>query len=384
LAVLVSSSAPLDQYFALSPDMLMGAAVEQARIDPDNLEILIQHLKCAAFELPFSSGEAFGDVPSATVDAALTFLSAHGVVHDVVQSGTDKKVYHWATDAYPANHVSLRSVGWDNVVIVDVSQDETLAEMDWRSSHTMLHEQAIYQHAGEQYQVERFDYDNHKAFVRKVAPDYYTDAMTHTRIGIMEREQEAALQTPSGVPVSVCCGEVSVVEKVVGYKKIKYHTHENVGYGEVTLPEIQMHTTACWLTLPEALTATLPYSRPQVMDGVVGLAHAMHTVSAVGLMIDPRDVGRSVGDDADEKSAGDGVYDPTLFLFDHIPGGIGLAPRIFEDHGEVLRRTRRLIESCPCLRGCPACVGPTLAEGGVRKAVCLAVMGALGVGAAAA
>src|SRR5690606_829839 len=112
-------------------------------------------------------GEALGDVPPAAVKDALDYLAQHQVVHAGVGAG-GKTVYHWATDAYPASHVSLRSVGWDNFVVIDLDTDKTIAEMDWRATHTMLHVQAIYQHEGEQYQVERLDFENHKAFVRKV------------------------------------------------------------------------------------------------------------------------------------------------------------------------------------------------------------------------
>ncbi len=363
LAVMVASSMPLDQYIAADPDWLLGAPVEQARIDPDNVEILVQHLKCAAFELPFEEGDGFGDVPPEAVADALGFLARHEVVHPV-PNAAGRTTYHWATDAYPANHVSLRSVGWDNFVVIDLSSDKTIAEMDWRSTHTMLHEQAIYQHEGEQYQVERLDYDNHKAFVRKVAPDYYTTAMTHTRVSVIEEEDAAWLALGGRFGLASGVGEVSVVEKVVGYKKIKFHTHENVGYGDVHLPEMQMHTTGFWLTFPEDLVVAQPVPRPAVIDALRGLSHAMHTVAAVGLMIDPRDLGRTLGDrkDADgppgrDRGEGPG-FDPTIFLYDQVAGGIGLAPRVFDERETLLRRTRRLVEACGCEDGCPACIGP--------------------------
>src|SRR5688500_7894601 len=241
---MVASSLPLDQYVAREPRFVIGAPIEHARIDPDNVEILVQHLKCAAFELPFVEGEPFGDLPEEPVGQALGFLAQHDVLHP--GAGADgRRVFHWAADAYPATHVSLRTIGWDNFVIIDLDGDRTIAEMDWRSTHTMLHEQAIYQHEGEQFQVERLDYDDHKAFVRKVVPDYFTTAMTYTKVSVLEEQDGGAvLRAGAGL------GEVSVVEKVVGYKKIKFHTHENVGYGDVHLPEMQMQTTAFWLVVP--------------------------------------------------------------------------------------------------------------------------------------
>jgi DEAD/DEAH box helicase domain-containing protein len=388
LSLLVASSAPLDQYFAADPQALTGAPVEQARIDPDNVEILVQHLKCAAFELPFEDGQPFRDVPPKDTTDALEFLTQHQVLHPSAGAG-GRRTFHWSSDAYPANHVSLRSVGWDNVVIVELGTDKTLAEMDWRSSHTMLHEQAIYQHDGEQYQVERFDYENHKAYVRKVAPDYFTDAMTYTKVEVMSEERRA--QGAAGMALGL--GEVSVVEKVVGYKKIKFHTHENVGYGEVALPEMQMHTTAFWFTVPEEVVRAQRAPRPAVIEALRGISAALHTVACAGLMIDPRDLGRAMGsrtepDGMPRKAPGEGPgFDPTLFLYDHIPGGIGLAARLFDQREELLRRARRLMEGCACEDGCPACIGPLPggpAQPGVmadqRKPLALELLWALGVG----
>ncbi len=387
-SVLVTSSRPLDQYVANDPGFVLAAPVEHARIDPDNVEILVSHLKCAAFELPFEEGEDFGDVPSEAVGDALGFLEEHRVVHAAI-NGAGKRVWHWATDAYPANHVSLRSVGWDNFVVIDLDRDRTIAEMDWRSTHTMLHEQAIYQHEGEQYQVERLDFENHKAFVRKVQPDYYTDAMTHTRVSVIGEDDGAWIElggASRGVAAGV--GDVSVVEKVVGYKKIKFHTHENVGYGDVRLPEMQMHTTAFWLTIPEDVVEAQRVSRAEVLDALRGIGSAMHLVAAVGLMCDPRDIGQTLGDRTDEdappaSASGGPGFDPTIFLYDHVPGGVGLAPRLFVERESVLLRTRALIDGCPCERGCPACIGPSGTDEGIgnRKRFAVELLASLGVAA---
>lgn len=386
ICVLVTSSAPLDQYLAREPRYLLGAPVEEARIDPDNPEILIQHMKCAAFELPFRASERFGSLSDDETASALEFLVRHRVLHEA------KGTFHWASDAYPANHVSLRSVGWDNVVIIDVERDKTLAEIDFRGAHTMVHEQAIYQHDGECFQVEKFDHENHKAFVRKVKPDYWTDAMTYTTVSVLEDFATDALEdATSAERWPVGWGEVSVVEKVVGYKKIKFYTHENAGYGDVRLPEMQMHTTAFWFTVPEAVAAALPEGRTAAIDGLRGIGIALETVATLALMCDPRDLGVTLGDtDLDPESAGEergelGAavprkvrggpapgYSPTLFIYEHTPSGIGLSERIFEKRDVLLARAKALIESCPCKEGCPSCVGPT--GTGERKSVALALL----------
>ena len=391
LAVLVTSSASLDQYFALHPSDLVGAPIEHARIDPDNVEILIQHLKCAAFELPFHEGDPFREVPADAVGDALHYLADNEVLHPVAsERGT---TFHWSEETYPANHVSLRNAGWDNFVIIDVHAGQNIAELDWRAAHTMLHEQAIYQQDGSQYQVERLDFENHKAFVRPVEPDYFTTAMTHTRISVIHRDEDEKLSW--GRMRSFLCGtgDVSVVEKVVGYKKIKFHTHENVGYGEVRLPEIQMHTTSFWLTVPEEILGQLKVPRPALIDAVRGLSKTLHTVATVGLMIDPRDLGRTVGDGGDgglppTKTGGGDFFAPTVFLYDHVPGGVGLASRLYEERQALVVRARTLVEACPCEAGCPACIGPLVVTPGAvpvpvdemqRKRLASAILDVVGV-----
>ncbi len=386
LAVLVASSSPVDQYMARHPRQLISAPIEQARIDPDNIEILIQHLKCAAFELPFEPDDAYGDVPDDALAEALDYLADNGVVHST--SSAAGVIYHWASDSYPANNVSLRSASWDNFVIIDLEGNRTIAEMDWRSTHTMLHEQAIYQHEGGQYQVERLDFDNHKAFVRYVKPDYYTTAMTHSKVAVLEQDQSSTIDLGE-VPLDAGLGDVSVIEKVVGYKKIKFHTHENVGYGEVHLPEMQKHTSSFWLTFPEDFVQSQPESRAVVVDALRGLSKAMHVVGAIGLMIDPRDLGRTLGSRSeDEAPPGKGQgpgFDPTIFLYDTVAGGIGLASRLFEEREELLRRARRLIESCGCDEGCPGCIGPDASGAdepeAARKRLVLDLLDAVGVSA---
>jgi DEAD/DEAH box helicase domain-containing protein len=349
LALMVASSAPLDQYVAGDPEHILRAPVEQARIDPDNVEILVQHLKCAAFELPFSNGEAFREVPPPQTAEALDFLSGHEVLHK------DETTWHWASDAYPAANVSLRSVGWDNVVIIE--GEKTLAEMDWRSAHTMLHEQAIYQHDAEQYEVQRLDLPNRKAFVRRVEPDYFTTALKHTRVEVItEASREERTQVTFG------SGEVSVVEKVVGFKKVKFHTHENVGYGEVALPELQMHSAAFWLTVPEHVVGAISAPRVEGVDAVRALGNAMHSVACVGLMIDPRDLGRTLG-----SRTGQPLMEPTLYFYDEIPGGVGLSPRLYDERDALLGRAKRLVEGCGCDDGCPGCIGLDIGVGAPRK-----------------
>ncbi|MBK8995915.1 MAG: DEAD/DEAH box helicase [Myxococcales bacterium] len=396
IALLVCSSDALDQYLARDPDYLLGSGAEEARIDPGNTEVLIQHLKCATFEAPFrissagarpakpepATGERYLTLDSEDTRSALEYLQSHGLVHESAGA------FHWSGEAFPANNVSLRNIGWDNFVIIDVATDKSIAELDWRAAHTMLHEQAIYQHDAEQFQVERLDYDNHKAFVRKVAPDYFTTALTYRTVVVIEENTSR----PFGA-ARIGLGDVKVEEKVTGYKKIKFFTHENAGYGDVFLPEMQLHTTSFWLTLPEALVVRLGAPRAAIVDGLRGVGRALELVSTLALMCDPRDIGQTLGDGgspAEDRAPGrdpfsgrTGGFDPTVFLFDALPGGVGLAPRIYERADELLERARDLIDSCDCDAGCPACVGPT-EEHGSRKEMSSKILAGLRGDSAAA
>jgi DEAD/DEAH box helicase domain-containing protein len=389
IALLVCSSSALDQYLARDPDYLFATRAEEARIEPENVEVLIQHLKCAAFEAPFelstrgpkpsapeaAEGERYLGLDTNTTRDALDYLAGHGLVHAV------DGAYHWAGEAFPANHVSLRNIGWDNFVIIDLDTGQSIAELDWRAAHTMLHEQAIYQHDAEQFQVEKLDFENHKAFVRKVAPDYFTTALTYRTVTVIE---EASLGRLGRARIGH--GDVKVEEKVTGYKKIKFFTHENAGYGDVHLPEMQMHTTSFWLTVPDELIGEIGLPRALVADGLRGLGRALETASTLALMCDPRDIGQTLGDGASEQ--GDrppgrdpfggriGGFDPTVFLFDAHPGGVGLAPRIYDRIAELIERARALIERCPCAESCPACVGPS-EDSGLRKRTALDILIAL-------
>lgn len=388
IALLVCSSHAVDQFLAREPDYVLGASAEQARIDPDNPEILIQHLKCATFEAPFAllapgarpaspeppDGETYATLDAQATREALEYLQSQGLVH--ARAGR----YYWAGEAYPATHVSLRNIGWDNFVIIDLDTNKTLAELDWRATHTMLHEQAIYQHNAEQYQVERLDYDNHKAFVRKVVPDYFTTALTYRDVEVIEEFDRRT--TGFEQKVELGYGEVKVVEKVTGYKKIKFFTHENAGYGDVHLPEMQMHTTSFWLSIPESVVERFTYPRSLVVDGLRGAGKALETVSTLALMCDPQDLNRTLGDGYDDDPKADGSapaelpgrtsdrrgqHSPTLFLFDAHAGGVGLSERIYRQAPTLLGRARQLVTGCGCKSGCPACVGPT--DGGLRKAI---------------
>jgi len=372
-AILVASSAPIDQFVVRHPSYFFDAPPEHALVNPDNLHVLLDHIKCAAFELPFRESEAFG---GENLQEILGVLGEEGFVHRS-QLPEGEGEWHWTSESYPADAVSLRSVSSDNFIVVDVTHGATvIGETDFNSGLPTLHEKAIYMVEGRLYQVERLDFEGRKAFVRQVDCDYYTDAITYTRVTILD----AFDSDPGDDGVSRRThGEVHVVSRVVGFKKIKFYTNENVGSGELDLPEQQMHSTAYWLTVPRTLVGALPYGRDDRRDGIVGLSFAMRQVAQLLLMCDRQDLGISIGaGDADERRPADAsaevLDEPRIFIYDAYPGGIGFSQPLFAMHDRLLRDTRALIASCDCDHGCPTCVGPVGESGPLAKDVALAVL----------
>jgi DEAD/DEAH box helicase domain-containing protein len=372
LGVLVATSFPLDQYLVSHPDFFLGASPEHARIDPDQLLILLDHVRCAAFELPFKDGERFG---GSDLRALLDYLQDERVLHH------ENDNWHWMTDSYPANSVSLRSLAEGNFLVIDISQGKknVLAEVDYSSAALTLYQGAIYLVQARPWQVEQLDWIGRKAFVRETVADYYTTAIDYTRLKILE-----CFEGASGHEGRCAEGEVHLVRRVAGYKKIRYYTHENVGYGQVNLPDQEMHTTAVWWQIAApVLDAHFP-SRGQALDGLLGAAHAVHFVAALLTMSEPRDLGRTVGNGdgswptgvkdsprrigaaRDELTDLDGLgprFNPSIFIYDNYPGGIGLAAPLFQLRNEVIDKSAELIADCDCQHGCPACIGPTLNPG---------------------
>jgi DEAD/DEAH box helicase domain-containing protein len=486
-AVLVASSAPLDQFIVQHPDYFFGRSPEHAYVQPDNLEILVNHLKCAAFELPIAPGDKFGAVD---VQNLCERLAEAGFLH---RSGAN---WHWVQEAYPADTVSLRSVTSDNFVIIHASVEddgnttggkkgapEVIGEVDFSSALTTVHPKAIYLHQGQQYHVDRLDFDQRKAYVRRVNIDYYTDAIRYTQVRVLEIAEEERIacasifqppppnevsfraegpdapassdqvpsgpaesnpspaakresflggrsfpalseaegssdindgrEAPSSLPkapfpssprerassepfaasassASRAHGDVLVRSQVIGFKKIKFFTNENVGDGKLELPENEMHTTAFWITLGRSLLSGLPFALSERQSGIFGLLHALESMATLLLMCDRRDLGTAVGerpasprvetdwqefstamnDPAETKE----YFEPNLYLYDAYPGGIGFSEPLYRVHELLLQRTRELIASCPCDSGCPSCVGPAGMKSERTKEATLAIL----------
>ncbi len=343
VAVLVASAAPVDQYVVHHPEFILDQAPEEARIDPDNLHVLLAHLKAAAFELPFAPGDVFGP---AAADDLLAFLAEDGHVHQ----GDDGRWY-WASENFPASAISLRTAAEENVVIIDTTPDrpKVIGELDLFSAQTLVHEDAIYLHESAMFHVDRLDWDERKAYVRRVDVDHYTVA--DRAVTLKPLDVFAATVSPGG---SRRHGEVMVASRATLFKKLKLVTNENLGWGPIHLPEIELQTTAYWLTAEHAANG---WRRAELDVALAGSGRALQAVASVLLMVDPRDLGLV----AQVRSPHDGA--PTIYLYEAVPGGVGLAERLWQRHAELVDGAADLVAACRCEGGCPSCTGPRPAGG---------------------
>lgn len=345
VAILVASSNPLDQFVINHPDYFFRESPESAVIDPDNLSILISHIRCASFELPFEEGEDFG---TKKLREILEYLEKEGVLHYL------EKKWYWMSEVYPADEISLRSASVDNFVIIDTTdqQEQVIGEVDKASVPTLIYEGAIYLHEGEQYTIQKLDYQNQKAYAKRVKVNYYTDAQTETNIKVLgefKRVEELNMEHAHG--------EVKITTHSTCYKKIKFYTHENIGFGEISLPPEEMHTTAYWLSLSSDISGLLVRQENEVSSfnlssGLLALANVLINVAPIYVMCDPQDV-RAV---SEARSIFTGK--PTIYIYDNYPEGVGFSEKMFELRRDLLQAALELIQGCGCEKGCPSCVGP--------------------------
>ncbi|HYU49545.1 MAG TPA: DEAD/DEAH box helicase [Candidatus Limnocylindria bacterium] len=340
VAVLVASPAPVDQYVIHHPEFLLGGRPEEARLDPDNVHVLLAHLRAATFEMPFEPGDVFGPAPA---DDLLAFLAEEGHVR---QAGDGR--WYWSSENFPASEISMRAAAPENVVIIDTTPDRprVLGEVDLFSAQVLVHERAIYIHESLQYYVDRLDWGEKKAYVHRVDVDHYTYASRAVTLKPLDVFAEAP--APGGRRIH---GEVMVASLATLFKKLKFVTDENVGWGPIDLPELELQTTAYWLTAERAASG---WRRNELDVALLGAGRAIQTVASVLLMVDPRDLGLVSQVRSPHHEA------PTIYLYEAIPGGVGLSERLWERHDELIAAADDLIAACGCEAGCPACTGPRL------------------------
>jgi len=369
LTVLVARNTPIDQFLARHPSFLLEASPEQALVHPDNVDILLNHLRCAVFELPFAPGGCFGDLSAEDTAASLDFLSDKGVARG-------RNGHHFVGSSYPAAEVSLRNTAGDEVVVFNSDTQEPVAKVPPHSARFELHEGAIYQHDGETYEVTRFDVGENRAFIRPVEPVYYTVAVDQTNVDILStRDEQAAPMALRGL------GDVQVVEHMVGFKKVKFRSHENLGFGEIRLPPLTLDTEGTWMDIDSAVTASLT---PEEMSfALEGLSHGLAQVASLRLMCDPNDIATAVQMDCGEEGRAEAGRPPRarIVLYDAHAGGVGLSGRAFEEMNILLADCLSLLRGCPCPSGCPACTGP-LADIGLNAKTSAIALAALLAGEA--
>ncbi len=354
VTVLVANSTAINQFLVAEPKYLFDRTPESGIIDPDNLIIKTNHLKCAVFELPFDQDEYGSDANTAGI---LGYLADERILRN---SGGR---YHWSSEIYPAQQVSLRSASPDNFVILNESrQSEVIGEVDYFSAPIFLHPEAIYLHGANQYQVTNLDWEGKKAYVKEVSVDYYTDAETKSDLKVLALNQ----QTQTLDNAHACCGEVSVTCVTVLFKKIKFETHENVGSGQLTLPELEMHTHAFWYAFPGDIAAKLNLQGSVFGGALRGLANVIGTIAPLWVMCDPRDL-RSIS-----QVRAPFTELPTIYVYENIPGGVGLSEKLFIEAEKLFEACLEHVRNCPCAGGCPTCIGPPLEVGeggkeGVKK-----------------
>jgi DEAD/DEAH box helicase domain-containing protein len=356
LAVFVAGSSPLDQFIVRHPEYFLAANPEEGLIDADNLLVQAGHLQAALFELPFGSDESFG---RAHVRGLLELFEEDGFAS---RSGGR---WFWNRDSFPAEGIPLRRWAADNVVIVDCSgvRPEVIGEVDQFSAPTLVHEEAIYLHEGAQYHVDRLDWEEKKAYVRPVSVDYYTTALNSLSIKVLDRFAGADGALAGGGDLDRSHGEVKLTSLAAIFKKIRFHTQENIGSGPIRIPEQTLHTSAYWTTIATPASG----DRDRFEAGLQGIAHALRHVGSLRLMCDPRDLG-SV---AEVRSPF--TERPTITVYEAYAGGVGYAARLYELHAQLIADAARLVAECPCADGCPSCTGPLQHVEGA-KAECLRLL----------
>ena len=339
VSVLVAGAGALDRYVAAHPEYLFETTPEEARLDPENVHVLLAHLRAATFELPFSPDERFGAAPA---DDLLAFLAEEGHVRRA-----DDGRWYWASENFPASEIHLRVAAPENVLIIDTGPERprVLGEVDLFAARVLVHEKAIYLHDSRQYHVDKLDWEERKATVRPVDSDYYTQAELAVTLKPLEIFDTARRDIADRHH-----GEVMVSSIATIFKKLKLDTHENVGWGEINLPEMELHTTAWWLAFaPAALGG---WRRDELDAALVGAGRALQTVAAVLLMSDTRDLGMVAQVQSPHAQR------PVIYLWEAVPGGVGLSTRMFDRTDELLTGALGLVAGCDCEAGCPACVGP--------------------------
>ena len=345
ISIMVASSAPIDQFMINHPEYFFGNSPELGIINANNLIILINHIKCAAFELPFKDNEIFG---VDTTNEILKYLENNGILHH------SEGQWYWTESIYPAEEISLRSASTQNFVIIDKTKkpENIIGKMDYFSVPMLLHKDAIYIHRGIQYHVDNLDWERKKAYVKRVDVNYYTDAEMKTTINVLHKDEEHKLGFGF-----LNYGDISIRSVPTIFKKIKLFTHENIGWGKIELPEIEMDTTAVWFEFYENFKTVQNLTDDEFIGALKGFGNVLKNIAPIHLMCDLHDIGVTTFLRYPITNR------PAVFIYDNYPNGIGLSRRFLTLYSDILIEMKELISLCSCKDGCPSCVGPELEVG---------------------
>lgn len=423
VAVMVASANPLDQYIMLHPEYLLDRSPEKAFLNANNLLILLEHMRCAAFELPFEEPLIYGNLSQDDIREFLQVLAESGEIYQ-----KDRRFF-WVSDEYPSNRTSLRSVSGQTIIleaIDDEGKNSIIGQVDELSSYWMVHPGAIYLHEGQTFQVEKYDFDNKRVLLIPTNVDFYTLPQQKSEVSL-----DHLLKSEDFPYYHFNLGEITVTGQVAGYKKQLWETNEIIGIEELEMPKSKLHTVGCWIVLTERLeqemrergfwsTSRNDYGKGwdsirdfirerdhftcQVCgrlegnrnhhvhhkipfkhfanaalanqpDNLITLCHICHQKAEASIYIKSGLAGLAytmhqlapVFTMCDINDLGMimdaqlkiGEGRPTIVLYDQVPAGIGLSSQLFEDHRKLLAGCEELVGQCKCKDGCPGCVGPS-------------------------
>ncbi|HIE28684.1 TPA: DUF1998 domain-containing protein [Candidatus Poribacteria bacterium] len=340
LTVFIAYNDPVEQYLMRHPEYLFGQSPENAVIDPGNVYVLAEHLRCAAHELPLSEEDAdiFGELTLPLLDV----LCEHG---DLTQIG-DK--WYWASTAYPASESDLRVISNDTYTIMDISRGNlVLGSVDAVNGFAMVYPEAIYMHEAETYLVRDLDLEQKIAYVEPIDADYYTQPWFEETIFITEQKKAKEWNGSQ-----VYLGEVRVTRKTVGFVRMRFYTMENLGSERLDLPEQNLETIALWVIPPEELLDRLKYEKSgKPYEGLEGVKNVLASVLPHYAMADRQSIRGKVQQLDNEQIA--------IFLYDAYPGGLGFANKGYELLEKIIEHAQKIISECECADGCPSCVRQT-------------------------
>lgn len=437
VGMMVATPNPIDQYLVNHPEYLLDRSPEKALINPDNPLILLAHLRCAAFELPFRLNEGFGKLTPEITGQYLDALTQMGELH--LSGGR----YFWTADQYPTQKVSLRTsdAGAVRLRTEEDGQLTTIGMVDTPSAHWMVHPNAIYIQQGQTYLVQSLDLEDGQAILKPVDSDYFTEPL------IDEQIEKVELYRSDPVPAGqIHLGEIDVTTRVTGFRKTRWYTNENLGAEELDMPATTLRTVGYWLALAEEAIKTLidagiwtgapndygpnwdkvralvrrrdnyicqncgcpengaphhvhhkipfrqftSYILANQLDNLITLCPTCHRQAEMMLRMRSGMAGLSYAlghlaplfimcDPGDLGSHFLPVSNlaedlPVVILYDRVPAGIGLSENIYRIHPNLMKACLDLISDCPCQDGCPSCVGVAGEYGSGGKQETLAIL----------